>query len=173
VRGPLRELLYWSALTLIVLLGAAAAWSGFAQPLDRNWRPVAYEAALWARRATDRDAVFAMKDAGNFGYFSERRVINLDGVMNDLEYQAALRDKRLAEYLRARHVRFIVQHAFWRRPDILSGDYDTYVMNYPSRLYESRGDSIVLRREDEAYRSPPYFDGPYRTVFLVWRWRGE
>jgi hypothetical protein len=30
----------------------------------------------------------------------------------------------------------------------------------------------VLRRSDEVYRSRPYFDGPYETVFIVWRIRG-
>lgn len=141
----------------------------FSQRLDRNWRPVAYDAAVWARGNTPAEAVFGMKDAGDFGYFSERAVINLDGVVNNLEYQAALRERSLAPYLAIHGVRFIVQHAFWYRPDVLAGNYASYSMSYRSHLYERDSDPILLRRADEVYRSGPYFDGPYETVFLIWK----
>ncbi len=171
--GARRGLLYWAALAAIAVFGGFTVARNFNQSLDRNWRPVAYDASLWARRNTDVNVVFAMKDAGNFGYFSERPVINLDGVVNNLEYQEVLRDKHLKEYLRSRGVRFIAQHAFWDRSDILSGDYDSYSMSYPSHKYESSSDEIVLARADEVFRSRQYFDGPYRTAFIIWRLRYE
>jgi hypothetical protein len=114
-----------------------------------------------------------MKDAGNFGYFSERRVVNLDGVVNNREYQAALRERNLKGYLAIKGVRYFVQHAFWDRPDIVSGAYDSYTVGFWSHLYECGSDSLVLRREDEAYRSRPYFDGSHETVFVIWRMRHD
>jgi hypothetical protein len=111
-----------------------------------------------------------MKDAGNFGYFSERAVVNLDGVVNNLDYQAALKDKKLAEYLDERGVRYITQHAFWHEDEINRGGYGTYPWTYYSHKYSATSDAIMLHEKDEAYRSKPYNDGPYRTVFVIWNW---
>jgi hypothetical protein len=163
------------ALVVAVVLGAGlfGAIRSFDRPLDRSWCVASYDAALWARRETPASAVFAMKDAGNFGYFSCRATVNLDGVVNGLAYQRALRDKALKEYLAGLGVGYLVQHAFWERPDVLAGSYGELRMRFHSRLYGVDSDEIAVRRSDEVYRSRPYFDGPYETVFLVWKLRGN
>ena len=165
------DFLYRSILTAVIVLGSLATFKNLSRPPEMDWRSAAYDAGLWARENTAKEAVFAMKDAGNFGYFSERRVINLDGVVNNREYQAALRERSLRGYLVIKGVRYIVQHAFWDRPDILSGAYDSYTVGLWSHLYECGSDSLVLRRADETYRSRLYFDGPYETVLIIWRMR--
>jgi hypothetical protein len=167
-----RDLLYWSLVAAIVVLGSLVTFKNLSWPPGRDWRSAAYDAGLWARENTAKTDVFAMKDAGNFGYFSERRVINLDGLVNNREYQAALRERSLKEYLVIKGVRFFVQHAFWDRPDVVSGSYDSYTVGLWSHLYECASDSLVLRREDEAYRSRPYLDGPHEAVFVIWKMRG-
>jgi hypothetical protein len=159
------------ALVAIAAAGSFATYRLLGRPVDRDWRPASYRAALWAREHTAPDAIFAMKDAGNFGYFSLRRVVNLDGVVNNLEYQAALREKSLRAYLAIKGVDYLVQHAFWERPDVTAGTYDSLAVSYRSHRYESDSDTIVLRGTDEVYRSHPYFDGPYETVFVIWRLR--
>ncbi|HVO77177.1 MAG TPA: hypothetical protein VMT60_04260 [Candidatus Bathyarchaeia archaeon] len=163
------SVLYWSVVTVLVVLGVVTAARNLNQSPDRNWRIAAYDAARWVRQNTAREAVLAMKDAGNLGYFSERRVINLDGVVNNLEYQAALRTKSLESYLAIKGVRYYVQHAFWDRPDVSSGDYDSYAVSFWSHRFESASDSLVLRRADEVYRSRPYFDGPIKTALVIWK----
>jgi hypothetical protein len=167
------DFLYGCVLAAIIMLGCITTFQNLSRPPGRDWRSAAYDAGLWARENTAREAVFAMKDAGNFGYFSERRVINLDGVVNNREYQAALRERSLRGYLTIKGVRYFVQHAFWDRPGIVSGAYDSYSVGFWSHLYECGSDSLVLRREDEAYRSRPYFDGPHETVFVIWRMRHD
>jgi hypothetical protein len=162
------ESAYWLAVAAIVVIGCFSVIRGINRSPGRSWHVAAYDAALWARENIGPGAVFAMKDAGTFGYFSERSVINLDGVVNNLEYQAALRERSLNRYLAVKGVRFIVQHAFWERPDIISGEYDSYEISYRSRLYDAESEPVVLRKVDEAYRSKPYFDGPYETVFIIW-----
>ncbi|MDD4857332.1 MAG: hypothetical protein PHD74_04405 [Candidatus Krumholzibacteria bacterium] len=159
---------YWIAVAAIVVIGCSSVFRNLNRSPEKSWHVAAYDAALWARQNTGPLAIFAMKDAGTFGYFSERSVINLDGVVNNREYQAALREKNLNGYLAVKGVRFIVQHAFWNRPDIISGDYDAYEISYRSRLFDSDSEPVVLRKVDEAYRSRPYFDGPYETVFIIW-----
>lgn len=138
-------------------------------PLDRSWSVAAYDAARWARRSTPEGAVFAMSDCGNFGYYSSRRTINLDGLVNSFDYQRVLRDRDLGAYLARCGAGYIAHHAFWNRPDILSGAYEPIRLSYRSRLYDAYSDEVVVTAADEVYRSRPYFDGPYETVFLVWK----
>jgi hypothetical protein len=77
------------------------------------------------KQNTNSNDVFAMKDAGHFGYFSERNTINLDGLVNNFEYQEILKEKHLNAYLKNNKVKYFVQHAVWDREDITSGNYDT------------------------------------------------
>jgi hypothetical protein len=108
-----------------------------------------YEAALWARRNLPPDAVVGMTDCGVFGYFCERRTVNLDGVINGYAYQDALRDHRLGEYLRSCGVTHVADYrAFYR-----SG---WYVLPLPARLYDRPGGAIVATPEGEVFRSEPY-----------------
>jgi hypothetical protein len=110
-----------------------------------------------------------MKDAGNFGYFSRRHVVNLDGLVNTFAYQDSLAAGRFEGFLRSRGVGYFVQHAIYRRPDITNGSYDTWRFNSYSHLYDRAGGSLTLHRSDEVYRSQPYPDAGQRCVFLVWK----
>ncbi len=134
-----------------------------------SWTTASFEAALWARGNTPDDAVFAMKDAGHFGYFSERRVVSLDGIVGDAALQEVLRSGRLGQWLSRTDVSYLVQHAFWDNPPVNEGTYDTLDVTYMSRLYLAESDTLHLSRADEVYRSFPYRDGPYETVFVIWR----
>jgi hypothetical protein len=138
------------------------------KPRD-SWTTASYEAALWARENTRADAIFAMKDAGHFGYFSGRSVVSLDGIVGDTALQEVLRSGRLGAWLEREGVSYLVQHAFWDDPPVNEGTYDTLSVTYASRLYLVESDTLRLAREDEVYRSPPYRDGPYETVFVIWR----
>ncbi|MDW8320584.1 MAG: hypothetical protein RMM08_04405 [Armatimonadota bacterium] len=134
------------------------------------WATVAYRAAVWARENTSGDAVFAMKDAGRFGYYSERRVINLDGLVNNMELQQYLRARRLSEYFRKKGVGFLAQHAISPRstmvdnaPAVAEGSYSQTHISYLSRLYNIQSDAIPLFRKYERFRER-HRDG----VFLIW-----
>ncbi|KKK74225.1 hypothetical protein LCGC14_2885900, partial [marine sediment metagenome] len=121
------------------------------------------------------DRIWACTDCGKLAFWSGRRVVNLDGLINDFQYQQALRDKRLAEYLRQRNVRYLV-FLVWDRPqtdgevyepmyecrvapDLFAGDYrwaDFYVVSYQYMTYS---DVVRLPREAEVWRSTPTRDG--------------
>lgn len=168
--GPAkRRVFYWVCIAVVVILGVLRTYGRYNQPPEGNWTVESYRAALWVRENTGTGDIFAMKDAGNFGYFSRRRTINLDGVVNNMEYQDALKEKGLKNYLERKQVRYLVQHAFWDEPRIISGDYETYPVRYTSRKYMVKSDEITLGREDEIYRSQPYYDGPHKTVFIIWQ----
>ena len=70
-------------------------------------------AALWVRDNTPPGTVIASWDAGVIGYFSDRPVVNLDGVVNSFEWKDALHDAPDATraFLDARDVRLVVNHA--------------------------------------------------------------
>ncbi len=121
------------------------------------------------------DRIWACTDCGKLAFWSERPVVNLDGLVNDFEYQKALRDKRLGEYLVARNVRYLV-FLVWDRPqtdhgsyepmydcrvapDLFKGNYrwaDFHVVSYQ---YMTHSDIVRLPREAEVWRSTPTPDG--------------
>lgn len=143
------------------------AWRGEEMP---NWHRVGYRAALWARQNTPPQAVFAMKDCGVFGYYSDRRVVNLDGVVNNSELQTYLHRQQLGRYLARKGVRFLVQHAVHERsravenaPAVARGVYEQTTIRYVSQLYGTVSDAIPLRREQERFRQQAR-----EGVYLIW-----
>ncbi len=161
----------WATGTLVVL--AAGAWPlvqrDWRTDYSQAWTTQSYEAARWARRATPPDAIFAMQDAGTFGSFSDRRVVNLDGLVNTFAYQDSLAAGRLEGFLRSRRVGWFVEHAILDRPDVTDASYATWRFDAWSHLVERPGGSLTLRRRDEVYRSAPYAIAGRRCVFLIWR----
>jgi hypothetical protein len=110
-----------------------------------------------------------MKDAGNMGFYSDRPVVNLDGLVNSFAYQDALRDGRFREFLRKSGVSYLVQHAVWDDPDVNNGEYVAYTFRSYSHLYDRPGGDLQLKRSEEVYRSPFYYDGPHKTALVIWR----
>jgi hypothetical protein len=140
-------------------------------PLPYNWHRAAYDASVWARAHVPDGEVMAMHDAGLFGFFSGHRVVNLDGVVNDLAYQDALRDHRLARYLRESGVRYLVKHDFG---DVDFGGsvdihaYDRTPYRVLSHLHHAWSDTLWLERSREVYRSPEFRDQQRTVVLALW-----
>jgi hypothetical protein len=65
-----------------------------------------YDMARWIRMHTDERAVIGSWNGGILGYFSGRTVVNLDGLVND-EAIAAMRERRLASYIRQRNINYL------------------------------------------------------------------
>jgi len=94
------------ALSLIYGVLAVFAAVTFAHAARDAWRVGLYpfqmdslRAAAWLRANTGTDDRVASFNAGAIGYFSDRTVVNIDGVVNPDAYHA-LRDHRLLSYLR-------------------------------------------------------------------------
>lgn len=119
------------------------------------WHQASYQAAMEVRDSFPSDSVLAMKDSGIFGYFSERNVVNLDGVINSYEYQEFLSNGEINYYLCSLNVSYIAQH---RLGSALSRDfpelyYDQFTLDLPSRLHGGESqlkffpDAEVYRKE--------------------------
>lgn len=94
---------------VVALLIAAYADKG----RDR-WRDGIYpfrqdgiDAAAWIDANTQPDDRIASFNAGTIAYFTDRPVINIDGVVNQGAYEA-LRDRRLLAYLREQDVKYLI-----------------------------------------------------------------
>ncbi|GIV16767.1 MAG: hypothetical protein KatS3mg022_2202 [Armatimonadota bacterium] len=166
----LAGMMVWIAITLLLGRLFWQAWRGEEIP---NWHRVGYRAALWARQNTPASAVFAMKDCGVFGYYSDRRVVNLDGVVNNRELQMYLHQQQLARYLARKGVRFLVQHAVHERStavedasSVAMGAYERTSIRYVSRLYGTVSDAIPLQRKQERFRQQAR-----EGVYLIWELR--
>lgn len=123
-----------------------------------------HEAAIWARTELPATAVIGMTDCGLFGYFCDRPTVNLDGIINGYEYQEALRDNRLTDYLGACGVTHIADNEVQYRDD-------AYVIRLPARLYNRHGGAIVAMPEAEVYRSGVYTGAVHftdRVRFVIW-----
>jgi len=141
-----------------------------------------YHAALWAKTHTPPDAVFGMTDAGIFGYYSERRVVNLDGVVNNREYQRYLRNRQLKAYFLRQGIEYLVVYVVPDSPRfptpsrqgdpwaaIYRGQYREFRFAYYARMYgDTPSDEIRLLSEDEVYR-----ERHLKGMLVIWRVRRE
>lgn len=125
-----------------------------------------FRGAEWAREHTPPNAVFAMKDAGLFGYFSDRRVINLDGKANGYEYQGYLNANDVKGYLKRWRVTFIADI----RAKYNAGECRIVIprVNEPYPV-------LALSRAAEVYQSEPIpayaarFGEAPEAHFAIWR----
>ena len=165
----------WAVAAAITVLACAAPLvvlhPDWRSDPSHSWQVTSYQAAKWVKTNLPADAVIAMKDAGDMGFYSDRPVVNLDGLVNSFEYQDSLKEGRFREFLRHSGVSYFAQHAFWDNPDVNvnSGEYVSYTFRAFSRLYDRAGGELRLKRSEEVYRSPSYYAGPYKTVLVIWK----
>jgi hypothetical protein len=112
-----------------------------------------YDAALWVRDHLPPDAVIGSWNAGTIGYFSGRRVINLDGLVNSWDYWQTGRFD-LCRYWQQNRITYLVDafengHALSRVPT-----YSTYApcADRLQRIWSADGYGASWRME--VYRFP-------------------
>jgi len=155
-------------LVCVAALQLAALWISI-QRVDRSFRGASMEAAIWVRTHLPEETVMGMKDSGAFTYFSGRRVVNMDGLVNSFEYMQELCSRGLDDFLQRAGVQYIVQHQV--PTEVMTDVYEEYEQVYKCRLPGGTDGSIVMRRECEIYRGSPYLnseDEPGQLV--IWRY---
>ncbi|HTO08566.1 MAG TPA: hypothetical protein VMR86_16075 [Myxococcota bacterium] len=125
------------------------------------------EAGEWAAKTLPKDALFAMKDSGAFSYFSERGVVNLDGVVSSFQFQETLCRGELQQYLDRHHVAYLVQHSV---QGLNEGFYDRFVLRYPCHFEGGHTSDLVVRRDQEVYRGSRYRDYlEHEDHLVIWK----
>jgi hypothetical protein len=141
---------------IVSLVLLAAIISGTFSIVEIHVRGAHHEpwlrAAEWAKIHTPADAVFAMTDSGFFGYFSERRTVNLDGVINSYAFQQVLRDGRLSAFLHESGVTYLADY------EVPSPVSEVYRIHLRSGLFDQPGGELIVTPAAEVYRSAPYTD---------------
>jgi hypothetical protein len=72
------------------------------------------EAAFWVRDNLPEDAVIGAWNAGQMGFFSERRVVNLDGLINNREFLDTVlqHPTQLRRYMQSKGIRYLADYSF-------------------------------------------------------------
>ncbi len=106
----------WVPISLSLAIFAVAIYM-FARSINFTSKLYAarYNAALWIAENSPPDTVFASWNAGQLGFFSNRTFINLDGVINNVDYYERVLHGSipLTDYLLENNVDYIVDYAIY------------------------------------------------------------
>jgi hypothetical protein len=64
-----------------------------------DWEIAEYDAAQWVNRRVPQGAVVGSADSGVYSFFTDHRVINLDGLVNSSRYAEMQKGQQLTEWL--------------------------------------------------------------------------
>ncbi|MCI0730666.1 MAG: hypothetical protein L0332_28635 [Chloroflexi bacterium] len=148
---PSSTFLKWAPAGLSLLLFTVALYM-FARSINFTSKlyTARYNAALWIAENSPPDTIFASWNTGQLGYFSNRTFINLDGVINNVDYyERVLRGSiSLTDYLFENHVDYLVDYATYDSiPDF------PVVHNFP--LNDGSGRSIQIWQVSPQISSAP------------------
>jgi hypothetical protein len=106
----------WAPIGLSVVVFAVAIYM-FARSINFTSKLYAarYSVALWIAENSPPDAIFAAWNAGQLGFFSNRTFINLDGLINNVDYYERVLSGPvpLADYLIENKVDYIVDYSIY------------------------------------------------------------
>jgi hypothetical protein len=97
-------------LVVMTLYLALACRASFAEAPSAREPMTRHHLYGWVRENLPEDAVLAMLGSGRLGYFSGRRVINLDGLVNGTEFLDALKRDDVDGFLFRSPARYVVTH---------------------------------------------------------------
>jgi len=116
VRRPSKILIRWAPVGFSFVILAIAVYM-FTRSINFTSKlyVARYNAALWIAENSPPDTVFASWNAGQLGFFSNRTFINLDGLINNVDYYERVLhgSTPLTDYLIENHVDFIVDYALY------------------------------------------------------------
>jgi hypothetical protein len=125
-------------------------------------------AAEWAQEHTPPESIIAIRDAGLFGYYSDRRTVNLDGKANGYEYAQYLKRDEICAYLQKVNVNYLADiHARYHE-----GIYQIHIRR-PNQVNVS----LDVAESDEVFRKdvPPVRHGLRKSpaaCFAIWQYAG-
>ena len=111
--------------------------------------------------------MFAIVDAGLFGYFSDRRVINLDGKANGYGYREELERDGLDAYLQRRGVAYLAD---------IHCRYEGGACFISVPRVNGAPLQLTVSERDEVFRSEPIperrlgLGGAADSHFVIWRY---
>jgi hypothetical protein len=155
---------------LIFLCQRCYAVFGIMNYDSRNeFRFLLLDAGLWAKENSAKSDIFALKDAGYFSFYSERNVVNLDGVVNDRNLHTYIKKKNLRKYLDSLSVKFLISEIQCPSYDIMNKTYTNYACVFFSHLYLVPSEIINVNRNSEVYRSKAISRKGSIAILIIWK----
>jgi hypothetical protein len=131
-----------------------------------------------------REAVWAATDCGKAAFWSGRRFVNLDGLVNDFAFQRALANRGLGRYLADHGVDRLV-FGVWNgppygaapiepvyrhrlAPQVYEGHYEAADYFLFSYVHGAWSDTLRLPRERERWRSGAIRDGRWMARLIIY-----
>lgn len=108
--------------------------------------------------------IIAYTDNGLSSFFSEKNIINLDGLINNFEYQSFLKNKQLKQYLKIKNVNYLIANFHKKtfiqkirfygnnKTNVLNGDYSSTPYFLYSYMYKQFSDTLYLHKSAEIFR---------------------
>ena len=81
----------------------------------------AYRATEWIGENTEKKDVLGIWAAGQIGYYSDRSVVNLEGLVGDVELLEANRENTLIDYVDRKNISYILERFHNKRIDESTG----------------------------------------------------
>ena len=162
----------------LMLISLICSFSSLLKSFDKyelSSQPIELSDAVLFLRDTPEDSLFAHTDSGAISFWGGRRFVNLDGLINNFEYQDYIGYDRLSEYLAEKDIDYLVV-TVWEMPQNISREYEpmytsrvnelAYYGNYEyfdfytySYLYNKYSDKVRLFKCSEVFRSDAFWDG--------------
>ena len=148
IQGPATIEIKWPivliTLASVLLLSGVYFAKGFGFPRQER----GYYIAEWLNQHTESDAMIGAWNSGIIGYFTQRSVVNLDGVVNNSVYAYMVANQTrslvgLMGYIRDRQIDYITDYE-----GIPSGGIDPREIGL-EQVYESLEHSFKVYRVDE------------------------
>ena len=136
------------------------------------------------KNVSDEDDVLAGTDVGYIAYFSGRKVVNLDGLINNYRYQEYLKEQRFTEYVQEKNISYLIsvfldqaqpfrtqgeEKMYLHRidPEGVSGNYAMHPFKVYSYRYGLYSDPLMLHKQAEVFRGKQRRFGDAQGVRLL------
>lgn len=129
----------WVLIAPVVLCVIAVSVSAF-DPRSRAMLIANQEAGQWISGNLPHNAILGCWDSGVIAYFADQKIINIDGVVNSIEYARALKKGTAGELLKKQGLTYLVNHG------IMNNGEDKELKQLADKLF-GKGASDRLRLE--------------------------
>jgi len=103
------------------------------------------DTAIWVAKNLPPDALIAAHDIGALGYFDQHPLVDLAGLISPDVIPFITDDRRLAEYMDARKVQYLVAFSGWRPALIMHGEQIHIVDREAENIRVGLGSMAVYR----------------------------
>lgn len=105
---------------MLLLALISASQIDVRSPMISRYHSARVQAALWTKDNLPEDSIYGCFWPGTFSFFSQRRVVNLDGIVNNAYFfENYLKKDRIDEYVREENIQFIAYRYYELKIDSL------------------------------------------------------